>query len=78
MLPPSYHIGARAVTPQDLADPFLDAIHRGSEPLYHRHRQRYFQLIAEGIVGWRSATPSAIQALVRDAQIKAAGPADAD
>jgi hypothetical protein len=66
------------MTPQDLADFALDAIHRGSEPLYHRHRQRYFQLIAEGIAGWTSATPLAVQMLVRDSQIRAAGPADAD
>jgi hypothetical protein len=61
------------MSPSELPDPLLDAIHRGSEPLFHRHRQRYFQLIIEGIAGWTTATPHAVQMLVRSAQIGAAG-----
>jgi hypothetical protein len=66
------------MTPQDLNDEMLTAVHAGADPLYYRHRPSYYTFVAKGIAGWTSATPSMLQQLVRDAQLKATRGAPAD
>jgi hypothetical protein len=66
------------MTPSELPDPALAAIHDGAAPLYFRHRPAYYNLIAKVIAGWSTASPGAVQMLVRDAQVKASHGAPID
>jgi hypothetical protein len=54
--------------PQDLDDQFLDAIHEGANPVWHKDRPEYYSRIAQGISGWTSASMGALRDLIREAQ----------
>jgi hypothetical protein len=66
------------MSPQDLSDEALTAVHDGATPIYFRDRPQYYAHIARGISGWTGASMSAIRDLVREAQREVDGPRRSD
>jgi hypothetical protein len=66
------------MTPSELPDDQLNAIHEGAVPVYFKDRPKYYGFIATTIAGWRESTPAMVKAAVRDAQRRVTNGALAD